>query len=163
MGNIWAFPHLLGNHASYMTLQLLHSEFHCIWGKFDFRFYQCRKTTVFYLGIRNIYWSFFKSFKDEDAYTEGPEASSHSEYLAEDGTECIHEARPVSGLCESECIHEARPVSGLCALECSRQKAGSVPGLCVQGHCEKVLNEQTSFREKGYVDKASFVIIILCT
>jgi hypothetical protein len=23
------------------TLQLLHSKFHCIWGKFDFLFYQC--------------------------------------------------------------------------------------------------------------------------
>ncbi len=105
--------------------------------------------------------SFFKCFKDEDAYTERPEASSHSEYLAEDGTECIHEARPVSGLCELECIHEARPVSGLCTLECSRQKAGSIPGLCVQGRCEKVQNEQTSYSENGDVDKASFVKIIL--
>jgi hypothetical protein len=26
---------------SYMTLQLLHSEFPYIWGKFDFLFYQC--------------------------------------------------------------------------------------------------------------------------
>jgi hypothetical protein len=27
--------------SSYMTLQLLHSEFPYIWGKFDFLFYQC--------------------------------------------------------------------------------------------------------------------------
>ncbi len=40
--NIWAFPHILGSSSSYMTLQLLHSEFPSIWGKFDFLFYQCR-------------------------------------------------------------------------------------------------------------------------
>ncbi len=28
--------------SSYLTLQLLHSEFPYIWGKFDFLFYQCR-------------------------------------------------------------------------------------------------------------------------
>jgi hypothetical protein len=27
MGNIFAFPHILGSPSSYMTLQLLHSEF----------------------------------------------------------------------------------------------------------------------------------------
>ncbi len=26
-GNICAFPHILGSHSSYMTLQLLHSEY----------------------------------------------------------------------------------------------------------------------------------------
>ncbi len=31
----------LGSPSSYMTLQLLHSEFHYIWGKFEFLFYQC--------------------------------------------------------------------------------------------------------------------------
>ncbi len=42
-GNICAFPHILriGNPSSYMTLQLLHSEFPYIWGKFSFSFYQC--------------------------------------------------------------------------------------------------------------------------
>ncbi len=40
-GNIWAFPHILGSHSSYMTLQLLHSEFPYKLGKFDFLFYQC--------------------------------------------------------------------------------------------------------------------------
>jgi hypothetical protein len=34
-------PPLLGSPSSYMTLQLLHSEFPYIWGKFDFLFYQC--------------------------------------------------------------------------------------------------------------------------
>ncbi len=33
-----AFPHILGSPFSYMTLQLLHSEFPYIWGKFDFFF-----------------------------------------------------------------------------------------------------------------------------
>ncbi len=41
MGNICAFPHTLGRPSSYMTLQLLHSEFPYIWEKFDFLFYQC--------------------------------------------------------------------------------------------------------------------------
>ncbi len=36
MGNICAFPHILGSPSSYMTLQMLHSEFPYIWGKFDF-------------------------------------------------------------------------------------------------------------------------------
>ncbi len=40
--NICAFPHILGSPFSYMTLQLLHSEFPYIWGKFHFLFYQCR-------------------------------------------------------------------------------------------------------------------------
>ncbi len=40
---ICPFPHILGSPgpSSYMTLQLLHSEFPYIWGKFDFLFYQC--------------------------------------------------------------------------------------------------------------------------
>ncbi len=41
MGNNCAFPHILGSPSSYMTLQLLHSEFPYIWGKFYFLFYQC--------------------------------------------------------------------------------------------------------------------------
>ncbi len=32
------FPHILGSPSAYMTLQLLHSEFPYIWGKFDFLF-----------------------------------------------------------------------------------------------------------------------------
>ncbi len=40
-GNICAFPHILGSPFLYMTLQLLHSEFPYLWGKFDFLFYQC--------------------------------------------------------------------------------------------------------------------------
>jgi hypothetical protein len=41
-GNISAFPQTLGSPSSYdMTLQLLHSEFPYILGKFDFLFYQC--------------------------------------------------------------------------------------------------------------------------
>ncbi len=39
-GNICVCPHILGSPSSYMTLQLLHSEFLYIWGKFDFLFYQ---------------------------------------------------------------------------------------------------------------------------
>ncbi len=35
-----AFPHILESPSSYMTLQLLHSEFPYIWRKFDFLFYQ---------------------------------------------------------------------------------------------------------------------------
>ncbi len=38
---ICAFPDILGSPSSYMTLQLLHSEFPYIWGKFDLLFYQC--------------------------------------------------------------------------------------------------------------------------
>ncbi len=34
--------YILGSPSWYMTLQLLHSEFPYIWGKFDFLFYQCR-------------------------------------------------------------------------------------------------------------------------
>ncbi len=34
-----AFPHILGSPSSYRTLQLLHSQFPYIWGKFVF--YQC--------------------------------------------------------------------------------------------------------------------------
>ncbi len=40
-GNICAFPHILGSPSSYMTLQLLHSEFPHIWGKLGILFYQC--------------------------------------------------------------------------------------------------------------------------
>ncbi len=40
-GNAQIFPHIWGSRWSYMTLQLLHSEFPYIWGKFDFLFYQC--------------------------------------------------------------------------------------------------------------------------
>jgi hypothetical protein len=40
-GNIFAFPHILGSPSSYMTLQLLHSKFSYIEGKFYFIFYQC--------------------------------------------------------------------------------------------------------------------------
>ncbi len=40
-GNICTLPHILGSLSSYMTLQLLHSEFPYIWGKTDFLFYQC--------------------------------------------------------------------------------------------------------------------------
>ncbi len=39
--NIFAFPHLLESPSSYMNLQLLHSEFPYISGKFNFLFYQC--------------------------------------------------------------------------------------------------------------------------
>ncbi len=39
-GNICAFPQILGRTSSYMTLQLLHSEFPYLWGKFYFLFYQ---------------------------------------------------------------------------------------------------------------------------
>ncbi len=39
--NICAFPHILGSPSSYMTWQLLPSEFPYIWGKFSFLFYQC--------------------------------------------------------------------------------------------------------------------------
>ncbi len=38
-GNICAFPHILGSPSSNITLQLRHSEFPYIWGKFDFLFF----------------------------------------------------------------------------------------------------------------------------
>ncbi len=38
---IFAHSSWLGSPSSYMTLQLLHSEFPYIWGKLDFLFYQC--------------------------------------------------------------------------------------------------------------------------
>ncbi len=41
-GNICAFPHIFRSSSSYMTFQLLHSEFPHMWGKFDSLFYQCR-------------------------------------------------------------------------------------------------------------------------
>jgi hypothetical protein len=47
-GNIFTFPHILGSPSSYMTLQLLHSEFFFllyIRGKFYFIFYQCGNVT----------------------------------------------------------------------------------------------------------------------
>jgi hypothetical protein len=37
----FAFPHILGGPSSCVTLQLLHSGFPCVLGKFDFLFYQC--------------------------------------------------------------------------------------------------------------------------
>ncbi len=42
-GNICAFPHILGGLSSYMTVQLLHSEFPYIWGNLIFFFYQCTR------------------------------------------------------------------------------------------------------------------------
>ncbi len=49
-----AFPHILGSHSSYMTLQPIPSGFPYLWGKFYFIFYQC----CFYPGptkMDNIY------------------------------------------------------------------------------------------------------------
>ncbi len=40
------FSHILGSRSSYMTLQLLHSEFPNIWGKVYFLFYQCTSPEV---------------------------------------------------------------------------------------------------------------------
>ncbi len=44
-GNAQTFPHIQYEEAvviyEWMTLELRHSEFPCIWGKFDFLFYQC--------------------------------------------------------------------------------------------------------------------------
>jgi hypothetical protein len=39
--NIYAFPHILGNPSSYMTLQLLHSDSLIYEENFLFFFYQC--------------------------------------------------------------------------------------------------------------------------
>jgi hypothetical protein len=41
-GNICAFPHILGISSSYMTLQLLHSEFPLYEENLIFFIYQCR-------------------------------------------------------------------------------------------------------------------------
>jgi hypothetical protein len=41
MGKYLRNPHILESPCSYMTLQLLHSEFLYILGKFSFIFYQC--------------------------------------------------------------------------------------------------------------------------
>ncbi len=38
-GNAQIFNHIWGGHSSYMTLQLRHSEFPYIWGKFYFLFF----------------------------------------------------------------------------------------------------------------------------
>jgi hypothetical protein len=46
-GNICAFPHILGSPYSYMTLQLLHSEFPYILGKFYYLFDQCAELAHF--------------------------------------------------------------------------------------------------------------------
>ncbi len=55
---------VLGSPSSYMTLQLLHSKFPYIWGKFSFLFYQCTlqlswqiyilKITVLYYILKNM-------------------------------------------------------------------------------------------------------------
>ncbi len=52
--------HILGRPSSYMTLQLLHSEFPYIWGKFDFLFssvYQCK-----FVYISDLQFSWMLSF-----------------------------------------------------------------------------------------------------
>jgi hypothetical protein len=49
-GNAQIFPHIWGGRQSYMTLQLLRSEFPYIRGKFSFLFYECR-CTVLYMGL----------------------------------------------------------------------------------------------------------------
>ncbi len=53
--NICAFPRILGSPYSYLTLQLLHSEFPYIWRKSDFLIYQCKatKTHEFISILRN--------------------------------------------------------------------------------------------------------------
>ncbi len=54
--NIYAFPHILGSPSSYMTLQLLHSEFPYIWGKLNFVFHQCTvHTSVFIFCLVSQY------------------------------------------------------------------------------------------------------------
>jgi hypothetical protein len=56
-GNICAFPHILGSPSSYMTLQLIHSEFPYILGKFDFLFYQCiKKISLFFLFFLKLFY-----------------------------------------------------------------------------------------------------------
>jgi hypothetical protein len=45
-GNVCAFPLILGSPSSYMTLQLLHSEFLYIWENFFIIFYQCSLWTL---------------------------------------------------------------------------------------------------------------------
>ncbi len=49
--NISAFPHILESPSSYMTLQLLHSDFPYIWGKLDFLFYQYGKIPLPYKNL----------------------------------------------------------------------------------------------------------------
>ncbi len=51
LGTIYAFPHIRSP-SSYMTLQMLQSEFPNIWGKFSFLFYQ---STLFFM------WHFIKN------------------------------------------------------------------------------------------------------
>ncbi len=53
--NICAFPHILGSPSSYMSLQLLHSEFPCIWGKFGFLFYQCGMLALFLIYVEQTW------------------------------------------------------------------------------------------------------------
>ncbi len=56
MGNICAFPHILGSHSSYMTLKLLHSEFPYIWGKLDILFISVDYVFLKKQGTENV-WS----------------------------------------------------------------------------------------------------------
>ncbi len=50
--NICAFPHILGSSSSYMTLHLMPSKFHYIWGKFCFPFfYRCKVCFFFYSDV----------------------------------------------------------------------------------------------------------------
>ncbi len=58
-----------------MTLQLLHSEFPYIWGKFDFLFYQCssyyfasKKTSQLKRAIRKIERNVGPSYVFADSY-----------------------------------------------------------------------------------------------
>jgi hypothetical protein len=53
-GNICAFPHIIGSPSSYMTLQLLHSEFPFILRKFDFLFHQCSRTSYSLAAVASI-------------------------------------------------------------------------------------------------------------
>ncbi len=56
--NIWAFPHILGSPSSYMTLQLLHSEFPYTVRKVIFSFlsvfYSTEVSTNFHERVMNL-------------------------------------------------------------------------------------------------------------
>ncbi len=57
--NICAYPHILGNPSSYLTLHLIPSEFPYIWGKFCFLFYQCSNRDM---AMRRIFWGFCRNW-----------------------------------------------------------------------------------------------------
>jgi hypothetical protein len=81
LGKYFRISSYIRKPSSYMTLQLLHSEFPYIWGKFDLLFYQCILNACFSLlakltfGDDNIFISFHFHFSGLTA------TLSHRKYI----------------------------------------------------------------------------------